>query len=313
MKILSCDGGGIRGAVTTAFLLHLEDYLLKTKKQSIHEYFDFFIGTSTGGLIALCLASGMKARDVASLYSKKNADIILTRSSAANIWGAKYTDAKRGVFKSILNKIGSADVLLKDAKKPCAVVSYNLTDRKAEILSSVVAPDVISEISFLDAADSTSAAPTYFPSVRVKVGANEKYLIDGGVVCNQPSMVGIALARSMHKSAPEVLNKTKLLSVGTAVDKTPIKGSGMQGTSAWLPYLLDVLTDTSAIDFCVGSILGDRYLRINTPTKFKFNGVEIAASPSLDNGSEKNIKDLNDLGNLWWLAFDEEINRFITL
>jgi uncharacterized protein len=56
-KILSVDGGGIRGLAAAMFLKKIEDHTGKR----INELFDMIVGTSTGGIIAVGLASGMTA------------------------------------------------------------------------------------------------------------------------------------------------------------------------------------------------------------------------------------------------------------
>lgn len=59
MRILTIDGGGIRGTFPTAFLANLE--------QPIGRYFDLIAGTSTGGIIAIGLALGLRAADTRQL------------------------------------------------------------------------------------------------------------------------------------------------------------------------------------------------------------------------------------------------------
>ena len=67
-RILTVDGGGIRGIFPAAFLAGLEERYLGGA--SVAKYFDLIAGTSTGGIIALGLASGLRAaelRDVVCL------------------------------------------------------------------------------------------------------------------------------------------------------------------------------------------------------------------------------------------------------
>jgi patatin-like phospholipase/acyl hydrolase len=63
-RILSIDGGGIRGTFPAAFLASLEADL----DRPIGEYFDLIAGTSTGGIIAIGLAMGLPAKDILALY-----------------------------------------------------------------------------------------------------------------------------------------------------------------------------------------------------------------------------------------------------
>ena len=63
-RILSLDGGGIRGLFTAAFLAHIEEQ----QKELLSEAFDLIVGTSTGGIIARALARGIRARDILAFY-----------------------------------------------------------------------------------------------------------------------------------------------------------------------------------------------------------------------------------------------------
>jgi len=66
-KVLSLDGGGIRGVFPAAFLARLEDRI----GQPIGSYFDLIVGTSTGGIIAIGLGLGLSARDILQLYEEQ--------------------------------------------------------------------------------------------------------------------------------------------------------------------------------------------------------------------------------------------------
>jgi len=71
-RILSLDGGGVRGAVTIAFLERLEKVLEDIEGRPIRlgEWFDLIGGTSTGAIIAAALALGYRARDIHEFYSR---------------------------------------------------------------------------------------------------------------------------------------------------------------------------------------------------------------------------------------------------
>jgi patatin-like phospholipase/acyl hydrolase len=63
-RILTIDGGGLKGTVPAAFLAALEEHI----DRPLHEYFDLIVGTSTGGIIAAGLAMGMSAREILAIY-----------------------------------------------------------------------------------------------------------------------------------------------------------------------------------------------------------------------------------------------------
>ena len=74
-QILSLIGGGIRGAFITAFLKVLEDQL----GRRIADSFDLIAGTSTGGIVAAGLASGMTADEMHDFYVRYGAKIFTAR------------------------------------------------------------------------------------------------------------------------------------------------------------------------------------------------------------------------------------------
>ena len=70
-RVLTLDGGGIRGLFTSSFLSTLEDL----GGGRIGEHFDLIVGTSSGGIISLALAYGIPARAVFDLYLQKGRQV----------------------------------------------------------------------------------------------------------------------------------------------------------------------------------------------------------------------------------------------
>src|SRR6202030_3459689 len=71
-RILSLDGGGVRGAVTIAFLERLEEVIdeIEGKPTLLCDWFDIIGGTSTGAIIAGALALGYRAADIHTFYKQ---------------------------------------------------------------------------------------------------------------------------------------------------------------------------------------------------------------------------------------------------
>ena len=69
-KILTLDGGGIRGMITIEVLGKIEQLLRKQLNKGpdfvLADYFDFVAGTSTGAIIATCISLGMPVEDIKS-------------------------------------------------------------------------------------------------------------------------------------------------------------------------------------------------------------------------------------------------------
>ena len=70
-RILSLDGGGIRGVFPAAILAKLEEHL----DEPIGRYFDLIVGTSTGGIIAIGLGLGLTAREILAFYEERGPEI----------------------------------------------------------------------------------------------------------------------------------------------------------------------------------------------------------------------------------------------
>ena len=104
-RILSIDGGGIKGIVPAVVLLHLENLLKQLSKNQnsrIHDYFDLFSGASTGAIIIAGLLSPDKnnrakysSKEILDLYLE-NGHIIFNSSlfqeikSVSGIVNVKY-------------------------------------------------------------------------------------------------------------------------------------------------------------------------------------------------------------------------------
>jgi patatin-like phospholipase/acyl hydrolase len=76
-KILSLDGGGIRGVLSARLLQEVETTIRQTYKQELHEYFDLITGTSTGSIITAAIACQMKAQQMIDVYLKEGENIFL--------------------------------------------------------------------------------------------------------------------------------------------------------------------------------------------------------------------------------------------
>ena len=121
-RILSFDGGGIRGLVTLALLKRLEEQIpnLITKA-------DLLAGTSTGGIIALGLAAGKSVDDLISLY-RDNGQAIFDESwwdDIREVGGLAGADYDQKNLKKLLNGI-FGNKQLKDLEKRVLIPSFNL-------------------------------------------------------------------------------------------------------------------------------------------------------------------------------------------
>lgn len=264
-KILSLDGGGLRGLIT-ARLLH---------RLNIHpdiagwmDAVDLFVGTSTGGILALGLASGKTPDDIYQLF-KRRGSAIFDDSLWDNIRdlgktiGADYSNKN---LKAVLKRLFD-DRKLGELRQKVAIPTFDLDNEaprsqrtwKPKIFHNFHGADSDRERMIRDVALYTSAAPTYFPSA-------DGY-IDGGVFANNPSIVALAQAISNRNIATERarLDEVVMLSVGTGANLTYIRGKTLDwGYAQWAKPLVDVLMDGVAgiADYQARQLLAERYHRL---------------------------------------------------
>ena len=215
-RILSLDGGGIKGLFSATFLAGLEKRYLDSK--SVVNYFDLIVGTSTGGILALGLAAGYTAEEIACFYRVDGMTIFPPptahrfgrfKSTEKNLRACFKPKYDGIVLKQSLDRLFSGRVL-NEAKTRLCVPSYDGQYGETYIFKTPHHPDYR-----LDAAEpmtkialATSAAPTFFKPL------NEGAFIflDGGVWANNPIMVGLVDAIAcfgLHRNAD-----IRILSIG---------------------------------------------------------------------------------------------------
>jgi patatin-like phospholipase/acyl hydrolase len=262
-RILSFDGGGIRGLVTLALLKRLEAQIPNLIKGA-----DLLAGTSTGGIIALGLAAGKSVDEMISLYQDNGKDIFDESwlDDIRDLGGLAGADYSQKNLEKILNGLFQ-EKKLKDLGKRVLVPSFDLDDGDKDPTKRTWGPkffhnfpgaDSDGDESVVDVALNTSAAPTYFPT--------HGTYIDGGVVANNPSMAAVAQTQDSRNTDPApALGGIFLLSLGTGTNLSYIKGKNLDwGLAQWAKPLVSLLLDASMgiADYQCRYILKENYRRI---------------------------------------------------
>lgn len=239
-RILTFDGGGVRGVYTAVLLDRLAGAL-----PGLLAATDLFAGTSTGGIIALGLAKGLVPAQLVTLYQTKAKEIfdaswLHDLAELDGLTGAHFDNEK---LKGILAEIFSNTRLDQLAKK-VLVPSFQLDNRdpqagkrrwKPKFFHNFAGPDSDGSELALDVALRTSAAPTYFPTYQG--------YIDGGVVANDPSMAALAQALD-HSTGGQRLDNVRLYSLGTGTNPTYIAGRDLDwGVAQWAKPLVSLMID----------------------------------------------------------------------
>ena len=196
-RLLSIDGGGILGTFPAAFLAGLEQHLPKP----IGSYFDLIAGTSTGGIIAVGLAMGLRASELLDLYERRGPEIFgqgrgrftdyVLQKLRLGRWLVihKYDPGPlQGVLEEVLG-----DRRIGDAKTRLLVPAWNPVARSVYIYKTAHHPRLRTDYKCLavDAAMATAAAPTYF---RQHVTQHAAGLTDGGTWANNPTALAVVEA-----------------------------------------------------------------------------------------------------------------------
>jgi patatin-like phospholipase/acyl hydrolase len=329
-RILSIDGGGIKGIISGYILVSLERILKKIDNNpngKISDYFDLIAGTSTGGILTSIYLtpdkygkpkySAMDAVNIYLKYGDKIFDIsFLHRLKSGNgILDEKYDKSNlEKIVKQYFN-----DLMLSDLIKPCLITSYDIKNRKGHFFKSHKAKKFKTyNFKLRDVTRATSAAPTYFEIAYIKSQGNISYpLIDGGVFVNNPSMCAYAEARTIkfneYKNKPKA-NNMALLSIGNGSQSSPYtyKKSKDWGIIKWINPIIDIMMGGSVdiVDYQLKQIFDTvdypkQYLRINPD----LNG----ASSDMDNVTNKNLKLLKESGIKNSKKFKDQLESFAEL
>ena len=251
-KILCCDGGGVRGLITSLLIQDLDQHF------GVIERADGFAGTSTGGLIALGLANGVDIERIVEVYQCKGSTIFdpndrlldeKEQSKPATL-GQNELESGPGIFSCQYKNDGLKQVaselvgytLLNDASKYVAINTARLWDGDSwESVTFSNSPDnPYSGISMLDAALATSAAPTYFPPYKISPLG---YFADGGTFANNPSVT--AIADVLSGRLVDSLDNVRVLSLGTGLSPQGVAPTSISdpldwGVTHWMkPYQSD--------------------------------------------------------------------------
>jgi patatin-like phospholipase/acyl hydrolase len=213
-KILSIDGGGIKGVFPASFLSVIEE----STGKKISDYFDLIVGTSTGGIIALGLGMGFSAKELLEFYEELGPEVFKGNKFARcfrSLGISKYDNAS---LRTSLEKKFS-DKKLGESKNRLVIPSLNLENGEVHVYKTAhherFQRDYKEKV--VDVALATSAAPTYFPTYSSASGTP---LVDGGLWANNPMGLAVVEAIGVLEWPREQL---KVLSIGCTTEPLNIK------------------------------------------------------------------------------------------
>ncbi len=312
-RILSIDGGGIRGIIPGMILVSLEQKIKKaTGNPDAHlsEYFDFFAGTSSGGmLISILLCPDPQdpskpkysAQGALNIFLKHGTDIFTTSSwrRFLNQFGLLTELYDEHVLEKILEEY-FGDQRLRELIKPCIMTAYNIELRKNHLFrqQKAISHGDSRDFYIKDVCRATSAAPTYFSVAEIYSIAGTRYpLVDGGVFAHNPSITALLEVLKTYKTFK--IDDVHILSLGTGIAKNAYRYEDFKKQKAISigPALVDIMTSSSSEsnDYFLTQLFrsiqkSSNYIRIE-PSNLS------SIEPSLDAASKGNIQKIVSLAD----------------
>lgn len=311
-KILSIDGGGIKGLYSAVILADFEE-----KYGRLNQHFNLICGTSTGGIIALAIASGIPAKEIVELYSVKGPLIFPNRNKLSSylhkakqaFFASKYDEVE--LKKALKEVFGDKRII--DCKTNVLIPVSNITTGQPFIIKNNHTDGLIRDDNHLlvDVALATTAAPTYFPIQEISSLEGEAQFTDGGLFANNPSLHGIQEAYKffINKNGRS-FNRFGLLSVSTLHQNFSYKSKlkvRRRSFLHWNSNLISLMLDLQSIsthyhiEYLNDTFRGD-YLRINSESlnenESKLVDLDKAGKDSIDllirKGHKASEKWIND-------------------
>jgi Patatin-like phospholipase len=311
IRILSMDGGGIRGIIPARLLQRIEEETGEPASTLFH----LMAGTSTGGILGCGLAKGKSAREIADLYAQRGGEIFHRSlwDKVTTIDGLSNPDYDPSPLELILGEELGDTWLSESHGAELMVPSYAIQlpfEQPGDGLGLLIprAPyffktwkakgtkldqgDNRDELDFRlkDIARATSAAPTYFPPALIQNRAGQSFgMIDGGVFANNPAMCALV---SAYKLFPQI-KKFMLVSLGTGSLERPIPYAEAKnwGLVHWARPILNVLFDgnSDTTSYEVDQILGASHYRFDISLGMNPKQDPNAVNEDFDDASPDNI------------------------
>ncbi len=295
-KILSLDGGGIRGVLSATILKQIETTLTEKKGQKLHEYFDLVSGTSTGSILAAAIACQMDINKMINLYKDEGKDIFLDSVREQRKWRGvsqavsshvlyPHEQGERGLAKVLENnlehpELGKSAKIGQITKPHILIPAYDVHSRNTTWFSNSDASAWYSNLELWKICTASASAPTFFPPYELPYNEDQSLPhIDGGVSANNPALMAIAHALFIEKQNGLNLSDIAVLSIGTGnttkvFKYEEIKGWGKLGWAGHLPdmFMSPAAQNSEAVCYQILESAGRDYLRLDFDLNERLEG-----------------------------------------
>lgn len=327
-RILSLDGGGIRGIISARILQEVEKQTREQYGQSICEYFDMIAGTSTGSLIAAGLSVGYSPEDMIAVYRDQGMEIFPYHSlfslerwkiilkyglSAPKFFHDGLIKVVHGLTKfqhsnGDFIKLAEAGRTSADQEIPSPILlilAYDAMYRNTTFFTNYhpsAKKKWFDEQPLWKVCVASASAPTFFPACELnhtQKGDNHEEAwsfphVDGGVTANNPALCAISQAIELGHRLEDI----QLLSIGTGQNKKPLAFKTIEGWGLikWGLRITDVFMEGQAevqSKVCLnllGGAKSHRYLRLQFDLNESFDkpAHHLAQAPIQPNAQRKN-------------------------
>ena len=236
-RILSIDGGGIRGVFSLKILERVEaEFRLARGRPGLvlRDEFDFFAGTSTGGIIAACLAWGLSVGDILRLYETRGAEMFARAAWYHRYWKSKYrSDIIADFFKELFHEEDGSPALLGSPRlsagpRPVTLLlamrnattgsAWPVCNNPEALFNRLDDPGCNLRIPIWKLLRASTAAPTFFAPEQIVLGGVPGLFVDGGLTpYNNPALIAVLTATlpCYRMNWPTGPDRLHVVSVGT--------------------------------------------------------------------------------------------------
>lgn len=295
INIVSIDGGGVRGIIAARIFREIWNV---AGKVPCHEMCQVVGGTSFGGVYAMGLANGHDPDELDALCETKVSEVFYRTWGQTFVTLNGYIDPKysRDGFNRVMNQY-FGDQKLADAKTNVLVTAVQVTAKPTmrvwELTSAGCRRNkVFKDLTMMEAANMTTAAPTYFPGYIYNVNGIPEAFVDGGMAENDPVLRVRDEGVRLFPRAPQTI-----ISIGTGITELGITVADTQDCGKFAA----VLRDPNIIDALLQSqtVVVEDEIRIEnrrhrTTQEFRFEPVITRDHAAMDDFSTGNLTYLKD-------------------
>ena len=267
-RIISIDGGGMRGVVPLVALRFIQDKWPDWRP-------DLYAGTSTGAIIAVASGCGRTARGMLDVYVNRGTEIFpdgwLYRLLNTGACSPKHSD--KGLTSVLASELVGRS--FGSCVPNVMATTYNATTRGFNVFKSW--REEHGTIPAWEVAAASASAPVYLPPHDIAGHLH----IDGGVGSTNPAMCAVAEAVRLGASLEDV----RLLSLGTGIGRETPFECKRWGALGWNTKLIDALLDASAdsVHYQCTQLLEGRYARVQVP---------LSVEHGMDDASPRKLREL---------------------